>query len=349
MHIQLNELWTSVKGKPYDKDQTALALKRWLDAYTSSPWHVLIGPHDFVTNIRYRSRPPPARCFLFANTHHQLRALVFQSSPRPPSPSAPCPSPLPVTSRKTLVYRTNLPSEGHEGSPPLHSTPSLSLLLALATHALHNAEGEPVKASVALKAALSGHPACGGRLWQVVLARDSIELGIAVEAQPESFLDARVHGGGKVFRMVLWSHDLPMSSWDWLGGHSWCSPRLPSLPSLSSFLTSHPTQWVFGLLLVLAVGCVAVAQAEEWGLWRAWGCPACHLRPETDKCDMARAARCSSSEEDMAGMCQRWKGRLRSLGLAALTAAWVGRAWQRRPLSVRAGRRSGKGGKGKHE
>ena len=68
-----------------------------------------------MTNIRYRSRPSPERCFLLANPHHKLRALVFQSSPCPPPPPSSLhsslPASLPELLPQTTVYTTDLPSD----------------------------------------------------------------------------------------------------------------------------------------------------------------------------------------------------------------------------------------------
>lgn len=112
-HIQqqLEGLWASKRGKQGDKIETAEALKAALDA-GGEPWHVIIGPDDFVTNVRFRKEryvtysnqrlsatthntqpilPNRSmnRCFIYANKGAALRALVFQSSPVPDDGTAP--------------------------------------------------------------------------------------------------------------------------------------------------------------------------------------------------------------------------------------------------------------------
>lgn len=61
-----------------------------------------------------------------------------------------------------------------------------------------------------LQAALTARK---GPLWQVLVAKDAVEMGTAVEAHAGTFLDARVvasAGGGGAHRVVLWQHDLPL-------------------------------------------------------------------------------------------------------------------------------------------
>jgi hypothetical protein len=45
-----------------------------------------------------------------------------------------------------------------------------------------------------------------GPLWHVLVARDSAEMGTAVESHAGTFLDARVGA----HRVVVWQHDLPL-------------------------------------------------------------------------------------------------------------------------------------------
>ena len=55
IHQQLERVWAAKKGGAGDKAEAAAALKALLDAGSpSEPWHVVIGPEDFVTNVRYR-------------------------------------------------------------------------------------------------------------------------------------------------------------------------------------------------------------------------------------------------------------------------------------------------------
>jgi hypothetical protein len=54
VHQQLEALWAAKRGQQADKIDTAQALKAALDASSGEPWHVVIGPEGFVTNVRYR-------------------------------------------------------------------------------------------------------------------------------------------------------------------------------------------------------------------------------------------------------------------------------------------------------
>ncbi len=54
VHQRLEALWAAKRGKQGDKADTARSLKAALDASSGEPWHVVIGPEGFVTNVRYR-------------------------------------------------------------------------------------------------------------------------------------------------------------------------------------------------------------------------------------------------------------------------------------------------------
>ena len=323
------------KGKPRDKEETALGLKQHLDTRTASPWHVIIGPEDFVTNIRYRSRPSPERCFLLANPQHKLRALIFQSSPCPPPPPpslpASLPASLPEPLPQTTVYTANLPSDDEATSPPSFH-PSLPLLLSLATHALHTAKGEPVASSIALKDYLSCHPSCGGPLWHVIIARDNVEMGLAIEARPSSsFLDARVQGGGKVSRVVIWKHALPLSIWEELG-----LTFLPPSLALPSFSKEKAAQWVFVILMLLALVLAMLTQATAWVDLDLLNCPTCE----------GEGGCATVEEEEEARACGLLKSRMRNAALVCLTAALVSKAWLRREKGIKGFERARGGGGG---
>ncbi|KAM3569883.1 hypothetical protein VYU27_008031 [Nannochloropsis oceanica] len=335
IYVQLNALWATHKGKLRDKEETALALKQHLDTNTSSPWHVVVGPEDFVTNIRYRSRPSPERCFLLANPHHKLRALIFQSSPCPPPPPpslnvslpASLPEPLPLTSVYSTDLPTDLPTDDDSISPPSFR-PSLPLLLSLATLALHTGKGEPVASSIALKDYLTCHPSCGGPLWHVIIARDNVEMGLAIEARPSmSFLDARVQGGAKVLRVVTWKHDLSLSMWEEAG---------LALP-FPSFSQEKTAQWVFVVLMLLALVLALLTQAKAWTGLDVLKCPTC----EREGCMM------NAEEEEEARACGLLKGRIRNAALACLTAALVSKAWARRTRGIERLERTSGGGRGR--
>ena len=92
----------------------------------------------------------------------------------------------------------------------------------------------------------------------MVFSRD-VEMGIAVEAQPESFLDARVQGGGKIHRLIVWKHDLPLSFLDQIG---------VSLPPNIGHL-------IFVVLMGVACVLTLVTQASSWLGWELLACQLC--------------------------------------------------------------------------
>lgn len=69
IHQQLEALWAANRGQKGDKADTAEALKAALDA-EGEPWHVVIGPEGFVTNVRYRKERlvPPTHTDADSNT-----------------------------------------------------------------------------------------------------------------------------------------------------------------------------------------------------------------------------------------------------------------------------------------
>lgn len=126
IHQQLEGLWAAMRSQRGYNIETAEALKAALDGGCGEPWHVIIGPDAFVTNVRFRkercvgegnttpqkflieaSAPPfpPTyhrsivpinpphvcihRCFIYVNKRAALQALVFQSSPLPPLDAPP--------------------------------------------------------------------------------------------------------------------------------------------------------------------------------------------------------------------------------------------------------------------
>ena len=171
----------------------------------------------------------------------------------------------------------------------------------------------------------------------MIIARDNVEMGLAIEARPSSsFLDARVQGGGKVLRVVIWKHDLPLSLWEELG-----LAFLPPSFALPSFSKEKAAQWVFVVLMLLALVLAMLTQATVWVGLDVLNCPTC----EGGGC-------ATVEEEEEARACGVLKGRMRNAALACLTAALVSKAWARREKGIkrlekaRGGGGGGGGGKG---
>ena len=112
VHQRLEALWAAKRGQQRDKIDTAEALKAALDA-GGEPWHVVIGPEGFVTNVRYRKE----RCV--------VGSIEVHAACRPKGPIDRCVCLIPLSILPTHVMQLlHLRQQGRR--PPRARLPVLA-------------------------------------------------------------------------------------------------------------------------------------------------------------------------------------------------------------------------------